>query len=95
MLVTMLFARVATRFLQLVHNIGEGREAHAIGDILPEVDVCPLGLVGNQVFYCAVAVAGHLLYDGVTFRVYSGVVEWILCVGNTQETGTLLIGGGA
>ena len=33
-----LIARVATRLLQLVHDVGEGGHSHCVGDITLEVD---------------------------------------------------------
>ena len=63
-----------------------------VSKIFLDVDGCTLLLLMNKVGNGAMAVLGHLFYDAVALRVNSGVIEWVLGIGDAKESCTLLIG---
>ena len=87
-----LLARVATRFLQFLEDIGEGRDAYLVSHVALDVDGLALLLIIDQVDNGTILILGHLLYNVVALRMDSRVVERILGTGDAEETCTLLEG---
>ena len=87
-----LFARVAARLLQFLHDIREGRDAHLGSHILLDVDGLALLLVADQFADGAAMILGHLFDDGIALRVNGRVVEGILGPWDAEETCALLEG---
>ena len=88
-----LFTRVATGFLQFLHDVGKGGDTYLVSDIAADVDRLTFLFVCNQIGNRTTEVLRHLLHDCIALWVDGSVIEWILCPRNTQETGTLLEGG--
>ena len=87
-----LFAGVAPRLLQLMHDIGEGRESYFVGDVSADVYLIARFLMVDEVADSAMLVFCHLFDDMIALRMNSRIVEWILGTRDAQETGTLLKG---
>ena len=69
-----LLARIATGFLQFLHDVGERRQANLLRHILIDIDACTLVLIGDEVADGATAVLRHLLHDGIALRMHGTVV---------------------
>ena len=82
--------QVASRLVQLRHDVGQGRHAHSVRHIAAQVDLPAQVFAGYQLVHRAVQVGGHALHQRVAFRMHRRVVQRIVAVGNTQETSTLL-----
>ena len=87
--------RVSSRLLQLLHDVGEGRESYCLRHIALKVYLLPLLRLFDKVGNGAAAVISHLLHDGIALGVYGTGVEGVLGSWDTQEAGTLLEGGRA
>ena len=87
-----LHARVATGFLEFLHDVRQGGQSHLARDILLYIDLCPEVFLFNKVLNRAMLVLGHLLNNSITLWMHRAIVERILGIGDTQKTGTLLVG---
>ena len=63
-----LFAGVAPRLFQLVHDVGEGGESDVASHISLHVNLCALVGLADKVGDGAMAILGHLLHDAIALR---------------------------
>ncbi len=81
--------RVASRSLQLSHDVGKRRHAYAIRHIVREPYRLLQVLVLYQLSHRTALTLSHTLHDVVALGMHGAVVERILGVGYAQEAGTL------
>ena len=88
------FTRVATRLVEFLHDVLQGRQAHSRRDVVRYLDFLAEFLIRDQFVYATFQIFCHLLYDVVAFRMHGSVVQRVLCSGNAEEAGTLFEGFG-
>ena len=88
-------SRVATGFVQFVHDVLQRGHPDRFGDVILQFDLLPELFVGHQVGDRTVQVGGHLIDHFVAFRVYSTGVQGVLCATYAEESGSLLEGFGS
>ena len=60
-----LFARIATWFLQFLHDIRQGGDAYVSCDITFDINGLALLLILNKVSYRTTLILRHLFYNGI------------------------------
>ena len=81
--------RVTPWFFQFLHDVGQGRETDFVCHVFLNVYLASDFLVLDQVFYRTFHVLGNVFHYRITFRMNGRIVERVLGIGDTKETGTL------
>ena len=62
------------------------------GEVALDINFCQEFFIANEILYRTFQVFRHLLNDMIALGMDGRVIEWVLGIGNTEETSTLLEG---
>ena len=80
------FTRVATRLVEFLHDVLQGRQAHSRRDVVRYLDFLAEFLIRDQFVYATFQVLCHLLYDVVAFRMHGGMIQRIFSSGDAKKS---------
>ena len=83
------FSWITSWLFQFGHDVHQGRESYLVAYIFFDVNLVSDFLVLDQVFYRTFHVLGNVFHYRITFRMNGRIVERVLGIGDTKETGTL------